>query len=67
MNASRPIVEFHIDRGRASGATTALLARELIASAALIPSVIEREAFVQQIARNGSSMDALMAELSQLK
>ncbi len=68
VNASRPIVEFHIDRGRTSGATTAQLARELIASAALIPSVIEREAFVQQIAqKTGLSMDALMSELSQQK
>lgn len=68
VNESRPIVEFHIDRGRATGATTAQLARELIASAALIPSVIEREAFLQQISqKTGLSMDALMSELSQLK
>jgi DNA primase len=68
VNHSRPIVEFHVDRGKASGATTAQLARELVQSASLIPSVIEREAFVQQIAqRTGLSMDALMSELSQIR
>lgn len=68
VNSSRPIVEFHLERGKASGATTAQMARDLVASAALIPSVIEREAFVQQIAqKTGLSMDALLSELSQIK
>lgn len=68
VNAARPVVDFHVARGQASGATTAQLARELIASAALIPSSIEREAFVQQISqRTGLSMDALLSELNQIK
>ncbi|MBK6764917.1 MAG: DNA primase [bacterium] len=68
VNQARLIVEFHVDRGKASGATTAQLARELIQSASLIPSVIEREAFVQQIAqKTGLSMGALLSELGQIR
>lgn len=68
VNQARLTVEFHVDRGKANGVSTAQLARELIQSASLIPSVIEREAFVQQIAqKTGLSMDALLSELSQIR
>lgn len=68
VNAAKPIVEFHLSRGKTLGTPAAQLARELVASAALIPSVIERETFVQQIAqKTGLSMDALLAELHQIK
>jgi len=68
VNESKSIVEFTAERGKATNATTAQVARALVQSASLIPSVIEREAFVQQIAqRTGLSMEGLLAELSQLK
>lgn len=68
VNQARQIVEFHVDRGKAAGTSTAQLARELIQSATLIPSAIEREAFVQQIAqKTGLSMNALLGELGQIR
>ncbi|MCL4306259.1 DNA primase [bacterium] len=66
VNDSKPVVEFHVERGKASGATQAQLARELLATALQIPSVLEREAFVQQIAMHtGLSADTLLSELAQ--
>ncbi len=68
VNDSRSLVDFTVERGRAANASTAQVARALVTSASLIPSVIEREAFVQQIAqKTGLSMEGLLAELGQLK
>ncbi|MCB9367468.1 MAG: DNA primase [Calditrichaeota bacterium] len=68
VNHSKPVVKFHVDRRRAQDATLAQIARELVQTAALIPSTIERETFVQQIAANtGLSTETLLAELSQMR
>jgi hypothetical protein len=66
VNESKMVVEFHVQRGRAAGVSTAQLARDLLNTAALIASRIERETFVQQIAlHTGLSTNTLLEELAQ--
>jgi DNA primase len=65
VNNARNLVEFQSDRAKKANLSVAQVARELIASAALIPSSIDREAFLQEVSgKTGLSMDALSAELA---
>ncbi|MCC6477173.1 DNA primase [bacterium] len=68
VNGARGLVEFQTDRGKRSNLPVAQIARELIASAALIPSSIDREAFLQEVSgKTGLSLDALIAEMTQIR